>query len=644
MRARKHPVATDEMKLVDRQTGEVKKQRRFDDRDWKWIADYIVEEYQRRKKRREEREKHWDEIDRQIEMRPDTEWKRLPNGQVDTKKKWMAEMELPLQAQALEVLCADSRRLMFPDAGPWFAANVEMTDEYLAKVANFENLILGDSTQIPHHMNQDNCDKLAEGFLTHCFRQYDHTARFDQINAESFKYGMGVGRGRVETKNVFIHEARGTVKKKQKIPVIVPCSIKNHYLDDAKPTMHSSQVLGPAHIAYEYVRYENIAIAASKGSNDPENEDGGWMPKQLGKVLPDKQGYVQVIEMEGDIIIPRKTVRSVVVPGAIITVAMGGSEKGQTTASRAVIRFRFRKKNLSSYLLFPYHFEGADQFYPGSPLMKGRTVQMMATDALNRAMDSAALKCAPPCGYDSSNVQFQSTGGPEIYPYAQWMTTDPVKVYSEIGADPTAMAGIMAQAINLYAELTGVLPARLGAQTRSHTTAYAKDAELQRGATRTVDYVNAAGHGPITRWLDMAYQLGRESLGRNETISYWIDAYGGYVEVDKDQLPENVMWEWFGAGGPQDKQQKSQAKVGALNMALQVEMARLQMRMPPRLDLDAMQDNILREGGWTDIDAFIKQPQGPAGGPSATPMLPGAGQGGPPPAIAALQNLSGAGG
>jgi hypothetical protein len=66
-------------------------------------------------------------------MVPDVSHKKLPNGQVDANKMWMAEMELPLQAQALEVLTADARRMMFPDSGPWFRAHAQVTDDYLSR-------------------------------------------------------------------------------------------------------------------------------------------------------------------------------------------------------------------------------------------------------------------------------------------------------------------------------------------------------------------------------------------------------------------------------------------------------------------------------------------------------------------------------
>lgn len=587
--------------------GEVKPKRRFNAIDWDYIAEFVIDEYEKRKQARSDRERCWKEIDRQIEMKPDTDFKYvIRNGTrvLDTNKAWMAEMELPLQAQALEVLTADARRMMFPDSGPWFSAHAEMTDEYLRAV-DFQSLIKGDETEVPSLINQDNADKLTEGYLLHLFAQSDLHTRVDRINAESFKYGMGVGRARMETKSVFIHEARGVVKDTQKIPVLVPCSIKNLYLDEPSSSMHSSQVLGEAHIAVDYMKLENLKLAAAKGSTDPDSEDGGWMPANVRKVEPDDKGYVTVLEMEGDIVVPRKTTRSMVLPGVIVTVILGGKDKGGNS-TRAVCRFRFRKYPFSSYLLFPYHYEGANDAYPTSPLMKGRPVQMTATHALNRLLDSAMLKNMPPVSYDRTDTFFAQNGGPGIYPGALWASSDPsaIKAHVEVGGDPGTLSAALAMSINLYAELTGVLPARLGAQTVSHTTAFAKDAELQRGAVRTVDYVRQSGQGPLTRFLDMAYRMGRDSIKR-EGVSFYIAAYGGYVDVSKDQLPENAIFEWFGSGGPAEEAQKKQLRMQSLATAAQMEQLGVQMGKQPRLDIDAAMAMTLREGGWTDVDAIL---------------------------------------
>lgn len=609
--------------------GKVETKRKFDASDFGSIAESIKDDFEKRKSHRNTLEKHWKEIDRQVAMEPDITHKMLSNGKLDPELAWMAEMELPYQAQALEVLTADARRMEFPDSGPWFRAHAECTDEYLRTV-EFKSLILGDEAEVPSAINQDNADKLVEGFLLHLFRQYDFSGRYDRINAEAFKYGMGAGRARKQTKSVYIHEARGVRKETQKIPVLVPVSIKNLYLDEPMPSMHSAQVLGEAHIAHDYIRLENLQIAANKGSTDPDDEDGGWMPKNLKGIKGDRDGYVEILEMEGDIVVPRKTVRSVVIPGAIATVVVGSSGDGDKATS-AVIRFRFRKSAYSSYLLHPYHYEDITGAYPTSPLMKGRPVQIMAVQALNRLLDSAALKNAPPVGWDRSDTEFQKNGGPRIHPGAQWGTNDlaSIAVFEKIGGDPSALAGILQLAITMYAELTGVLPARLGAQTVSHTTAFAKDAELSRGAVRTVDFVRQSGGGPITRWLDMAYRMGRDAIGSRETVSFFIEAYGGFVEVAKSQLPEKAVFEWFGSGGPAEEQQKKQARIASLAQALQMDQVNVQLGGQQKVDIGAAIAATLREGGWTDIDTIIRADTAASQAP-ANPAL----------AMTALQQLS----
>ena len=593
-----------DVKSIDRE-GKVTKKRSFGRGDWNQVAEYIIDEWTTRKAARALRERHWADVDRQIAMEPELKYKKLANGQIDFTKKWMAEMELPLQAQALEVLTSDARRFMFSDE--WFRAHAETTDAYLDKV-DFSSLILGDEMEVPSQINQDNADKLVEGFLKHQFRQVDLFGRQDRINAEAFKYGMGVGRARMESKTIYIHESMGVRKETQSIPVLVPVSIKNLYLDTPLPSMHSAQVLGQSHIAEDNIRLVNLHLAANAGSTDPEDMDGGWMPKNLKDVEPEDNGYVRVLEFEGDLVVPRKSTRSFVIPGAIATVVVGAKAKAGNVTT-AVIRFRFRQAPYSSYLLYPYHYEGVDDIYPTSPLEKGRPVQIMATDAVNNMMDSAALKNRPPVGYDKNDPAFARTGGPVIEPGATWPTTEEVRVYNTVGGDQAGMQNAVSLGINLHSELTGVLPSRIGAQTVSHTTAFAKDAELQRGAVRTIDFVNQSGHGPLTRWLYMAYDMGRDAIKSNESVSFFIDSYGGFVEVKKAHLPERASFEWFGNGGPQQEAQKDQRRVQALQIAIQMDQLSVQMGNQPTLDIPSAIKQTLRGGGWTDIDTITSDEQ-----------------------------------
>jgi len=614
--------------------------RRFDLRDWQYLADYVYETYTERKRRRGDRERLWAEVDRQVSMMPDTAYKKLPNGRPDRKKLWMSEIEMPLQAQTLEILTADAQRMMIPTTGAWFTAHAEVTDEYLQRV-DLSSMITGDENDVPSLIDQDNVDKLCTGLLMHQFRQLDLGSRVDRINAEAFKYGMGVGRARMQRKSVYIHEASGVRREDLEMPVLVPSSIKKTYLDDTEPSAHTVQQYGEMHIVEDSTTFEALVTAANKGSTDPNREDGGWMPKNLKGIEGDDDKRVMLLEAEGDLIVPRKTTRSLIIPGAIMTVVVGraGAKGGSATT---VVRMRFRKMPFSSYLLFPYHFEGACDVYPTSPLMKGHPLQVMATQAVNRLMDSAALKNAPPVSYDRDDQHFADRGGPVLHPYAIWATLSDVKAHTEIGGDPGAIAEVARMAIAMYGELTGVMAPRIGAQTKSHTTAFSKNQEIERGAVRTVDYVNAAGRGPITRFLHMAYQMGRAAIPKTG-ITYFIDAYGGFVSVDKDQLPERVTFEWFGSAGPAEEQAKAAAKIQSVGMAAQLDQLAAARGEQPTLNIANAIKQTLREGGWTDVDA-ITNPEIPAGANPAAPGAPGAAPGATDPRLEALQAFAGTGG
>ncbi len=92
--------------------------RKFNAADFSTIAEFIVEEHRNRKDRRKHLEAVWAEVDRQIRMEPDLRRKMGSDNTVRRGSEWMSEMELPLQAQTLEVLTADARRMLFPDSSP----------------------------------------------------------------------------------------------------------------------------------------------------------------------------------------------------------------------------------------------------------------------------------------------------------------------------------------------------------------------------------------------------------------------------------------------------------------------------------------------------------------------------------------------
>lgn len=613
----------------------VRPKRRFTQTDWGWIADYIGEEHFRRKKARKGLEKHWAEIDRQIRMEPDKSRKLDENGNPDPKKLWMAEMELPLQAQTLEVLTADARRLMFPDSGPWFMPHAEMTDEYLGRV-DFKGLIAGDENEVPSRINQDNADKLIEGWINHLHRQYDFFGVYDEINAEAFKYGVGIGRLKALKKPVVMQTAKGVVKEEQTLPILVPQSIKKTYLDDREyAQMNEGMILGPAVIYESTRRYEDLRIAAQRGSNDPKNPMGGWMPANLKRIDPDDNSNVSVLEYEGDLVVPRKSTRSMVIPGAIVTVVVGKSDK---KTARTVIRFRFRDTPYTSYILHPYHREDIDTPYATSPLMKGRPVQAAAVHTLNQLIDSGELKTYPPVAWNKNDPNMAATGGPIIEPRRLWETngSSQIEVQNDIG-DPGTSLTAYGVLISQYYDVTGVNQPRLGAQTVSHTTAFAKDAELSRGTIRTVDYVRSTLKGSMTKLLYMEYDLGRRLMKGRNTV--YIDSYRGFVSMSKAMLADNAMFEAFGAGGPSEQAQKRQDRMNALQTAMQIDQLKVQLQLGEPMNYDEIQRQVMLDGGWIDVDPFFAE--GADSGDQEPPAVPPTDGGDTGAAAALLQSIPG---
>jgi hypothetical protein len=562
--------------------------------DFNQVADYICDELETRRTDRKDFDKEMKEIDRQLAMKPDISHKLDGNGRPVPDLAWLPEVELPLQSQTLEVLTADSRRMMLPDSGTWFESIAMVDDEYLSKV-DFESFIPGDENEVPSLITQDNANQLVTGVLNHWHGQYDFGHHIDLINAESFKYGMGIGIPKMVTKNVLMHTAKGVIKQNQRFPVLIPGSIKNTYLDTKfNAVMCEGLALGPSEISCKKMRLEDLKKAANKGSKDPLNENGGWMPAALKDLTPDKNNLVEVVEMDGDFVVPRKTTDNILIENAIITVAIGQGDK-------KVVRIRYKKFDFPTKIRFPYHCEHIDNPYSTSPLRKGSPIQKAAVHALSKYMEVAALHAGAIVQYDRDDQTFASEGGPRIHPYAQWGTTGETKIH-QIG-DPQAMFNTYVGLLSQYSDVTGINAPRLGAQTTSHTTAFAKEAEINRGTVRTVDYVRNTLKGPLNQWLSIAYKMGREEM-KKDVI--YIEPYNGFVELDKNRLPEEAIFNIYGSGTPAEEAQKEQKRMTALQTAMQMDQLNIQLGNQPILDLEKGIEQVLRKGEWTDVDAITR--------------------------------------
>lgn len=587
--------------------------RRVTKSDFETLAEHICEEAKRRKALRDKLgiTRAWQEIDRQVMMRPDKTYKQNADGSENSDLAWLPEVELPMQAQTLEVLTADARRLMSPDGGDWFTASGLMTDEILDRLEN-KSIMAGEDNDVPSQITQDNLDKIIIGVLRNHERQYDFWGHLDRVNAEAFRYGLGCARVRPVKKSV-LRTAQGDVTRKDAIiATLIPRSIKHVYPDDrAFIAMQEGEMVSSLVIEEHKKSLADLREAAAKGDANPESMQGGWMAANLKGLTAEKDGMVTTYEAEGDFIIERKRGPTLVLTNACVEVAKG--HEGKT----AVFRIRFVDE--PSYVFFPYHYEDVESVYPTCPLMKGWPIQAAASEALCRVMIGAALNAMPPLVWDRSDAVLAAQGGPKIFPGASIGSIGNVAAITV--SNPGALSQIYSQFLMQYSDVTGVNAPRLGAQTVSHTTAYAKQTEIARGEVRTVDYVNTTLKAALTLYLEKAYRIARKEL---RDTKLYIESFGAWVDnLDAKDLPEEVAFRAIGRGGPDEENTKRANKLAAAQLAIQVHQLAKQTGEDTGLDLRAVQQSILRDGGWTDVEALVRPEPEPAPGPAAGPEMAG---------------------
>lgn len=569
---------------------EVKK-RKFRKEHWDAAAKFINDEFNRRLENRADREKIWDEIDRQIAMKP------IPLKETDKKdadKNWFPNTELPLQATALEVLQADSRRLTFPRNREWYKPHSEVSDEYLEKWQKRREAesIIG-SKPIPMKMDQETADIIVKATLDYYHGLFNFRDAIDYLDIEAIKYGTYAGRVMKMDRPRFENSFHGITASKLSGPAVVPVTIKHYFPDDSVQTvMMEGMSLSPAGIRRFFQRADDIKLAAAKGD--------GWLKINVANLdIKKPQNPVTMIEYEGDLIIPQSR-ESIFLPNVIVTVAV--SDGGPK-----VVRFREIENNRRTYFSGLYEKESLETPYGSSPLMKGQPLQEMASLMFNALGAAAALSAQPPVLWDATEHKLIATGGPSLYPGVKMGVDDPQKAINIIREwniidIASALNGILKQ----YEDLTGVTAPRRGAQTKSHTTAFAVDVENTRGLVRTDDYIQNKER-MLNSVLSMEYEIARETLS-NTAIFIGGGGLDGFIKLSSADLPTNVLFDVIGSTGPATEREAEQQKIQRLMAAAQLS-AQSQQQGGPVLNFEEAMREILGDS-FANVERFITQPEG----------------------------------
>lgn len=598
--------------------------RRILQRDWDQCADFIIEELNRRKRARAHLELLWGEVDRQIAMKVRPKDEAAP--------KWTPNLPLPWQAEALELLVADGRRLLFPDDRNFFTAHASVSNKELAKL-DFQSFIEGADIDpgargIDARGPFEFASDLVEGVLSYMHSQYDLKGNWDQFNAENFKYGTAAGCLRIVEDDQFPDDLKGIYRKRKKYAAFVPQSMWETYLDDAPSlVMNEGIVVAPGQIRERMMLLSDALMAARHGGSDPEKMTGGWMGSVLEAMEPLREpaGHVRVVDYEGDIIIPRKSGPDIFLPNVIVTVAIGvGSPK--------ICRYRENPFPFNAYIVGNYQKDDPRSVYGTSPLIKGAPIHEGGAMLYNSMLTAAALNALPPMRYAPDDHMLAAQGGPQLEPGAQWEALTMPEAVETGNVEALTRSWLITQA--QYADVTGITAPRLGQQTKSHQTAFAVDAEQTRGLTRTINYIRGVMSDPMNRFLYMEYAWAKRN---NTTMRVHLPEYNAWVDVKGSQLPNDVQIDVTGSGGPLEEREKLARKAQAIQLFMQLEGPARQLGATPG-NIDNMRREILRDGGIVDTEAYFSAPIAPAGppgllgGPQPEPAVQGAGEPLPPDA------------
>ena len=585
----------------------------FSEGEWDRIGAAIKEEKEERKKnpRRQHLELQWAQIDRQLSMIPVE--RVLDSG---SKDAWMPNTEWPTQFNALEVILDDADRMSFPQGREWFTVSSYMSDKYVNRFEKRRDKfpLIGDDAT-PIIFTQETADILVKAAFDHFHSIYDFRGMNKILMGEEIKYGTSDSLVRATKHPHFDENSRG---KMITGPALVPFSIKNTYLDDS-PTavLREGFKKRGTIIRKSHKHLEDLKRAARSGG-----AERGWRMSAVNQLEAQMEkdknkDQIEILVSDGDHFLIDRWL-----PNTRITVAVANND-------RKVIRFEEDEDN--EHLTGYYLRDDVNSPYGVSPLMKGAPIQQALSEGVNRMMMTAALEGEPPVAYDRYDAALAAQGGPDLGPGGMNETENPDSIKQILTLDPTALIAVVQFLNKAYEDVTGVNDPRRGAETKSHTTAFAKDIESARGQVRTESYIEDRERGLMTTMLYKEWKIIKRTMTKPTPI--FVDAKGikGWVVVSAADLPDQIGIVVHGALGPLAERENIETKQAAFTNIIQLVTAAAQLKGAgfdielPKLDIEAMSKDIAQDAGINDTERFITKSAEPAQQPQGGPGVQGAG-------------------
>lgn len=488
--------------------------RRFLASDWKFIAEFVTNELQTRKKleHRTNHEVLWKEVDRQVAMKPMDRVQRSKDQ--FRNEEWRSALELGDLSTAFEVLSADALRLMFPQDRSWQQPHVEIDFDRL----NVREEITNERPMGKRKMRkvQKRADAELRAFMGQQHKDFGLRARVELSVKEALKHGSFVAE-------VQWHEIEqfkmGGVFTSKAAPVWFPHSMWNCY-----PETHELGV---------DLLYQGSMIITFEKSFE-------WVMRQpyinlneFKKNTKDHKSKVELKSYFGDITIERKG-KNMFLPNMKIIVANDTVLFAQPMNNISIIYMGYDRTDVRD----PYYM---------SPLVKNSPNHKLTTIIANRFIDSVELKLEPPGTYDGNDPQLVLQGGPIIEPGYMSPSKGGDQAFDlfDIG-DPSWAISAVTYFQAQTEKGTGVSGSRAGAERQAdRVTATQIEEESAGSQIRTIDFTGKVEKG-LEAYLYISHELNKDNLTE---YKYYNPEMGmkDFDTMRKADLPKNVIFDIVGS-------------------------------------------------------------------------------------------------
>ena len=110
----------------------------------------------------------------------------------------------------------------------------------------------------------------------------------------------------------------------------------------------------------------------------------------------------------------------------------------------------------------------------------------------------------------------------------------------------------------------------------------------------------------MTRFLEIEYLMTIQNW-RQQAV--YVRPFNEFVELKKGHLPDVVHFVADGAGSPAEDEARAQRKFNSAQAAIQLDTIAMQSGRQPSVDIQALIQELLKDGGWTDPTAITVEQQ-----------------------------------